>query len=27
MKLHASDLGFQHPGTGERLSFHSPAPF
>jgi len=27
MKLHASDLGFQHPVTGERLFFHSPAPF
>jgi 23S rRNA-/tRNA-specific pseudouridylate synthase len=27
MKLHASDLGFQHPVTGEPLAFHSPAPF
>ena len=27
MKLHASDLGFQHPVRGERLFFHSPAPF
>ena len=24
--LHASDLSFDHPATGERLSFHSPLP-
>ncbi|XXF78843.1 pseudouridine synthase [Myxococcaceae bacterium GXIMD 01537] len=25
--LHAEALSFQHPGTGERVSFESPAPF
>jgi tRNA pseudouridine32 synthase/23S rRNA pseudouridine746 synthase len=25
--LHATLLEFTHPGTGERLSFQSPAPF
>lgn len=25
--LHAMDLGFTHPGTGERVDFHSEPPF
>ena len=25
--LHATTLGFDHPGTGTRVDFHSPAPF
>ncbi len=27
MKLHACDLGFRHPTTGEALAFHSPPMF
>ena len=27
MKLHASKLSFDHPGTSERLTFTSPVPF
>jgi len=27
MKLHAQDLVFSHPATGERVSFTSPPPF
>lgn len=27
MKLHACDLGFQHPTTGEPLAFHCPPAF
>ena len=27
LKLHACDLAFQHPSTGETLSFHSPPGF
>lgn len=27
MKLHAARLSFDHPNTGERLTFTSPAPF
>ena len=25
--LHAMDLGFKHPETGERMDFHSEPPF
>ena len=25
--LHATDLGFTHPSSGEQLNFHCPAPF
>jgi 23S rRNA pseudouridine1911/1915/1917 synthase len=24
--LHASDLGFEHPVTGESMAFHAPLP-
>jgi tRNA pseudouridine32 synthase/23S rRNA pseudouridine746 synthase len=27
MKLHACDLGFRHPTSGEMLAFHRPPPF
>lgn len=27
MKLHAASLSFDHPNTGERLTFTSPSPF
>lgn len=27
MKLHAAKLSFDHPDTGERLTFNSPTPF
>ncbi|MDB4544512.1 RluA family pseudouridine synthase [Akkermansiaceae bacterium] len=27
LKLHAADLSFDHPSTGERLNFSTPAPF
>ena len=27
LKLHACELGFQHPRTGEKLDFDSPPPF
>jgi tRNA pseudouridine32 synthase/23S rRNA pseudouridine746 synthase len=27
LKLHACELGFRHPSTGETLTFHSPPPF
>ena len=27
LRLHACELGFSHPSSGERLSFHSPAPW
>jgi 23S rRNA-/tRNA-specific pseudouridylate synthase len=27
MKLHATKLSIDHPDTGERLTFTSPAPF
>ncbi len=26
LALHASDLSFRHPGTGQHVSFHCPAP-
>ena len=27
LRLHATDLSFNHPDTGEHLAFHSPEPF
>lgn len=27
MKLHATELSFDHPKSGNRLTFHSPTPF
>ena len=27
LHLHASDLMFRHPGSGQTLSFHAPCPF